>query len=193
MRSNDLVRPFRPARSATCSGPTTPWFAPTDQTLGPDGAIYIADWHDRRTAHPDPDADWDRTNGRIFAVTARGAGLKSTRGQDMTARTNNELVALLKHPNVWYRRKARRLLTERHAADVTAKLYETVMACRGDDALEALWALHGCVGLDEASTQAFLNHSDADVRAWSVRLVGDEPPYFLSSVGPIGRLGDAGD
>ena len=43
------------------------WFAPTDLTLGPDGALYLADWHDRRTAHPDPDADWDRTNGRIFA------------------------------------------------------------------------------------------------------------------------------
>ena len=49
------------------------WFAPSDQALGPDGALYVADWHDRRTAHPDPDADWDRTNGRIFAVTARGA------------------------------------------------------------------------------------------------------------------------
>ena len=48
------------------------WFAPSDLTLGPDGALYVADWHDRRTAHPDPDADWDRTNGRIFAITARG-------------------------------------------------------------------------------------------------------------------------
>ena len=43
------------------------WFAPSDMTLGPDGGLYVADWHDRRTAHPDPDADWDRTNGRIFA------------------------------------------------------------------------------------------------------------------------------
>ena len=49
------------------------WFAPSDLTLGPDGALYVTDWHDRRTAHPDPDADWDRTNGRIFAITARGA------------------------------------------------------------------------------------------------------------------------
>ena len=48
------------------------WFAPTDMTLGPDGRLYIADWHDRRTAHPDPDADWDRTNGRIFAIGCAG-------------------------------------------------------------------------------------------------------------------------
>jgi putative membrane-bound dehydrogenase-like protein len=47
------------------------WFAPCDLTLGTDGALYVADWHDRRTAHPDPDADWDRTNGRICKIAAR--------------------------------------------------------------------------------------------------------------------------
>ncbi|MEO5803561.1 MAG: hypothetical protein ABIR24_08515, partial [Verrucomicrobiota bacterium] len=44
------------------------WFAPCDLTMGPDGAIYVADWHDKRTAHPDPDADWDRSNGRIYRI-----------------------------------------------------------------------------------------------------------------------------
>ena len=44
------------------------WFAPCDVTQGPDGAIYVADWHDARTAHPDPDADWDRSNGRVFRI-----------------------------------------------------------------------------------------------------------------------------
>ena len=28
----------------------------SDVTMGPDGAIYVCDWHDQRTAHPDPDA-----------------------------------------------------------------------------------------------------------------------------------------
>src|SRR5207249_1907336 len=49
------------------------WFAPSDVTLGPDGAIYIADWHDKRMAHPDPDAEWDRTNGRIYRIQYRRA------------------------------------------------------------------------------------------------------------------------
>jgi hypothetical protein len=39
------------------------WFAPTDIVLGLNGRLYIAGWHDRRTAHPDPDANWDRSNG----------------------------------------------------------------------------------------------------------------------------------
>ena len=151
------------------------WFAPSDQTLGPDGALYVTDWHDRRTAHPDPDADWDRSNGRIFAVTAHGAKVELARDRDLTTKTNDALVALLNHPNVWYRRKARRLLTERRAVDVAAGLRETVAASRGVTALEALWALHGCVGLDEATAEMAIEHPDADVRAWCVRLVGDEP------------------
>ncbi len=151
------------------------WFAPSDQTLGPDGALYVADWHDRRTAHPDPDADWDRTNGRIFAVTTRGAKPVSDHDRNLTVRTNDQLVDLLKHPNVWYRCKARRLLAERRAADVAAKLQDIVAASRGTSALEALLALHGCAGLDEPTTEALLKHFDADVREWCVRLVGDEP------------------
>ena len=151
------------------------WFAPTDQTLGPDGAVYVTDWHDRRTAHPDPDADWDRTNGRIFAVTARAAKSLAVRDRDLTNKTNDELVTLLGHPNVWYRRKARRILAERHAVDVAGRLREAIAANRGALALEALWALYGCVGLDLATAETLLEHPDADVRAWSVRLVGDEP------------------
>ena len=48
------------------------WFAPSDVTMGPDGAVYVCDWHDQRTAHPDPDAEWDRTNGRIYRIKASG-------------------------------------------------------------------------------------------------------------------------
>jgi len=40
---------------------------------GPDGAVYLSDFYDKRTAHPDPDADWDRSNGRIYKIEATGA------------------------------------------------------------------------------------------------------------------------
>ena len=83
-------------------------------TLGPDGLLYIADWHDRRTAHPDPDADWDRTNGRIFAIAPPGTKPLSRLDSNLTGKTTEELLGLLNHSNTWYRRRARRLLGERH-------------------------------------------------------------------------------
>ena len=150
------------------------WFAPSDLTLGPDGALYVADWHDRRTAHPDPDAEWDRTNGRIYAVTARGAKSITQHDCDLATRTNEGLVALLSHPNVWYRRKARRLLAERRRREWPMACDERALEGRGETALESLWALHGCAGLDEGTAEPLLEHQDADVRAWCVRLLGDE-------------------
>jgi hypothetical protein len=41
------------------------WFAPSDVTMGPDGAVYAA--------HPDPDAEWDKSTGRIYKIDAKGA------------------------------------------------------------------------------------------------------------------------
>jgi putative membrane-bound dehydrogenase-like protein len=151
------------------------WFAPSDLALGPDGALYVADWHDRRTAHPDPDADWDRTNGRIFAITGQGATPAAPRDSDLTTRTDEQLVALLDHPNTWHRRKARRLLADRHAGGISEGLRRTALQGRGMAALEALWAWYGCAGFDESTVERLLRHADADVRAWSVRLIGDEP------------------
>jgi putative membrane-bound dehydrogenase-like protein len=148
------------------------WFAPSDMTLGPDGSVYLTDWHDKRTAHPDPDADWDRTNGRIYALRAKGAERRSS--PDLLGLSNDELIERLGHPNVWHVRHARRLLTERQDTAIVPKLRVMVI----DPApriprLEALWALHGCGGLDDATALALLGDADEDIRLWTVRLLGD--------------------
>jgi putative membrane-bound dehydrogenase-like protein len=149
------------------------WFAPSDMTLGPDGALYVTDWHDKRTAHPDPDADWDRSNGRIYVVSVPGA--KVGQRQNLSTQTNRELIALLRHPNTWYRRRARRILSERRASDFDADLRQAVRDERGVGSLEAYWAHYGCVGFDETLAEELLTHPDRDVRTWAVRLSGDEP------------------
>ena len=61
---------FKAAYGGELLVPNDTWFAPSDLTLAPDGSVYVADWFDKRTAHPDPDADWDRSNGRIYRVAA---------------------------------------------------------------------------------------------------------------------------
>jgi putative membrane-bound dehydrogenase-like protein len=151
------------------------WFAPTDMVIGPDGRVYVADWHDRRTAHPDPDADWDRSNGRIFAIGSAGSKPLSQFDCNLTRKTNDELVGMLSRSNVWYRRKARRLLGERRAIEATDRLRQTALDGSGGKALEALWALYSCSGLDQTTAVALLRHRVPEVRAWCVRLLGDEP------------------
>lgn len=148
------------------------WFAPSDLTLGPDGLLYVTDWHDRRTAHPDPDADWDRTNGRVFAIGPRGA--PPPRPIDLTGLSTSELIERLGHPNVRQARLARRLLVERRDPEAAVALRTALTQDDGRiPRLEALWALHACGGLDDPLALALLGDRDEDVRSWVVRLLGD--------------------
>lgn len=149
------------------------WFAPSDVTLGPDGAIYVADWSDQRTAHPDPDADWDRSNGRIYRIAARGT--KPYSNGDLTKKSSRELVALLSSRNDWLVRKARRILADRRDPEVILPLRTLVRETPDDHlALEALWALYVSGGFNDTVAAEFLKHRFWAVRGWTVRFLGDE-------------------
>lgn len=148
------------------------WFAPTDLVIGPDGAVYLCDFRDKRTAHPDPDAEWDLSNGHIYRIQADGA--EPTAHVDLNTLSSNELVDWLGHPNSWYARRARRILAERSDTAVLPKLKKIVEASDNDQlVLEALWALHGSGGFDEKVARHTLQHRSAPVRSWTVRLLGD--------------------
>jgi len=153
------------------------WFAPSDVAVGPDGCIYVADWHDKRTAHPDPDAEWDRTNGRIFRVKPRG--YQPPPHRDPNDLKTEELVDRLALRSAWHVRRAQRVLAERYDQRAVPLLHTMVQSAADDGsgdrlALQALWGLHACGGLDESLALEFLDHHSPDVRAWTIRFVGDE-------------------
>ena len=81
------------------------WHRPVDLIQGPDGCVYVADWYDKRAAHLDPVDDWDKTNGRIYRIEYKG--MKKAEPIDLRKKSVKELVELLKHENVWWRREAR--------------------------------------------------------------------------------------
>jgi putative membrane-bound dehydrogenase-like protein len=148
-------------------------FAPSDVTLGPDGSVYVADWHDKRTAHPDPDAEWDRSKGRIFKIEARDT--KAPDPFDLSTLSSAKLVAMLSHPNDWYVRKARQILADRRDPEVILPLRTMILDSKDDHvALEALWALYVSGGFDEPFAEKLLSHRNPDVRRWTVRFLGDE-------------------
>lgn len=148
------------------------WFGATDLCLGPDGSVYLSDFYDRRTAHPDPDADWDRSNGRIYKIEAPGT--KPLAKLDLAKLSSKELVALLKHANGWYADRARVLLAERRDKSVWPELRE--FAKQEKDslfALKGLWALSASGGFDSDLAAELLKHPAEYVRTWVIRLLGD--------------------
>ncbi|HEY2412001.1 MAG TPA: PVC-type heme-binding CxxCH protein, partial [Pirellulaceae bacterium] len=59
---------------------TDPWFRPVDLQIGPDGALYIADFYNRIIGHyevPLPHPGRDRTSGRIWRVSYKGDDTKT--------------------------------------------------------------------------------------------------------------------
>src|SRR5262249_23732652 len=92
-------------------------FRPIDVKLGPDGALYIADWSNPIIQHGEVDfrdPRRDHEHGRIWRVTAKGRPLVAK--QNLAAASNVELFAQLVSPNAYQQQQAQRVLTERGAA-----------------------------------------------------------------------------
>lgn len=148
-----------------------PWFRPIDCLVGPDGSVYVADWYDQRINHVDPVDNWDRTNGRVYKVVAKGT--KQPAPFALSKLSSQELVGLLSHSNDWFIKEARRILAERRDPAVVPGLRKMVLDNREQLALEGLWALYVSGGFDESFAEKLLTHPNEDVRTWSIRLLGD--------------------
>jgi putative membrane-bound dehydrogenase-like protein len=164
---------FRSAHGGELLRANDTWFAPSDVTLGPNGSVYVADWFDKRTAHPDPDADWDRSNGRIYKIEAKGTKLAAP--FDLAKLSSDKLVSLLAHPNDWFRRRARQVLADRRDPEVVFPLRALIAEAKDEDLqLQALWALYVSGGFNDAFAEKLLDHRNPHIRRWTVRLLGDE-------------------
>ncbi len=96
-----------------------PAFRPIDVKMGPDGALYIADWYNPIIQHGEVDfrdPRRDKTHGRIWRVTAKGRPLVEK--PKLVDASVPELLELLKAPEQWTRQQAKRVLKERGKAAV---------------------------------------------------------------------------
>lgn len=159
------------------------WFRPVSLQVGPDGALWVMDWYDKYPCYQNANADpegVDREHGRIWRVVytgdKRGTKVPSRPSADMNlAKLNTtQLIELLSHANVWHRRVAQRLLSERSDAAAKSPLLKLLTDGRPVEArLAALWTLHGAELLDEATLDQFASDKEPAVRTWVARLTGE--------------------
>ncbi|MGY8648028.1 MAG: PVC-type heme-binding CxxCH protein [Verrucomicrobiales bacterium] len=161
--------------------------------IGPDGGVYILDWHDTDICGNDinfPDT------GRIYRIMPKGA--KRIARPNIPALSDLELCGLQNHPNDWFVRQAR---TELHHRTVTGKLDKKTVHQALDDffakstsspkRLRALWAQHVTKRFaddDEQKLIKLLSHSDEHVRAWAIQLLSENknPPATIKPI--LGKL-----
>jgi len=179
------------------------WFMPVSQQVGPDGALWVMDWYDKypcyQNARADPEGV-DREHGRIWRVvytgTEKGKKVPSRPevNMDFGKLTSAQLVERLAHPNVWQRKMAQRVLSERpqeivrgdysantdirspvQGRSILPELWELSKSGKTlESRLFSMWTLHSCGGMDGARLNEFAKDPEPTIRAWAARLMGEK-------------------
>lgn len=147
------------------------WFGPVQAEVGPDGAVWVADWYNFIIQHnvfverqapsrmvlPFEDQPHgqgnafqsqlrDTNHGRIYRVVYKDGKNKP---MQLSKEDTKGLIAALKNDNMFWRMTAQRLLVESGNQAVFGDLYKIVNNKSVDEiglnspAVHALWTLHG--------------------------------------------------
>ena len=151
---------------------TDTWVRPVDIQVGPDGALYVADFYEQRIDHASHvQGRVHKESGRIYRIRAK---VRPSAGwPDLSKRSNEGLVAQLQSPNRWFRQMAVELLRQRGDKS-TIQPIAGKLDSDPPHAVDHLWALHAVGGVSEVDLLRLLSHKDPLVRLWSIRLACDE-------------------
>ena len=151
-------------------------FRPIDVRLGPDGALYIADWYNPIIQHGEVDfrdPRRDHTHGRIWRVTAKGR--PSAPRPSFDAETPTKTFDQLRAPEAYARHFAKRSLVDQWAPeDLDAWIVKLDKNAPDYDQarLEALWLQQTWDDVDLVLVETLLESKDHHVRAAAVRAAG---------------------
>lgn len=152
--------------------------------IGPDGNVYVLDWHDADICGKEV---LQKETGRVFRIAPKESLAKDWKGRydDLTKLKDAELVELQKSPSSWHARRARVILQGRAASGKLAQethssLLKMVADSKSSEdlRLQALWALHVTGGTTADRLLALLEDKEPHLRAWAIQLLCEDnaPP-----------------
>jgi len=165
-------------------------FRPVYLANAPCGGVIFADFREQYIAHgQNYQGQIDPSSGRIYRLRGKDSPLLKDR--NLEAKSTTELLALLSHENKWHRQTAVRLLAQRADPYLAPRLKSLLDRDDAHPALEALWVLHQIGKLSSATATNYLGHPAPMVRAWIIRLSGDdchlEPDLFRQILARSGQ------
>ena len=157
-------------------------FRPIDVKLGPDGALYVADWSNPIINHGEVDfrdPRRDHHSGRIWRISKKDTPV--VKWEPLVGKKTGELLEKLLSESAWEREQARRVFISRDLATVSnGKIsLEPFFAAIRDEKLPpdqrtALLWMFATIGGTDGSALADLIYKADDARTMSslVRLIG---------------------
>ncbi|NRF41164.1 PVC-type heme-binding CxxCH protein [Pedobacter foliorum] len=168
------------------------WVGPVHAEVGPDGAVWVADWYDFIIQHnPTPrgfengegnayiNPLRDRVRGRVYRIKYKNA--KPYTPIKLSKDNPEGLLSALENDNLFWRMTAQRLLVESKNLSVLPGLYKIINNQKVDEiglngpAVNAIWTLQGLGTLDGSNAEALkvvqsaLSHPAAGVRKAAIQ------------------------
>lgn len=180
LQRRDLISSFPQASERyewyETDGDTRKWFRPSDIAVGPDGALYIADWYDPIVGgHGMKDK---KGYGRIFRITPKGTQLTTPK---LDLKTKAGLIEALKNPAVNVRALAFEGL--RQLGDsALPELKMLLTASNPYFQARAIWLMPQLGPEGKAATISLLNSLNPNQRLTAfraLRAIDSEKPFLL--------------
>ena len=154
-------------------------FRPVDIRIGPDGAIYIADWFNPIIGHYQASfrhPDRDKTHGRIWRITAKGRPLAKT--PDLSRMSAAELCEQLSSDWRYVRYQAKRRLADLPKNEATAAVTKWIGDLDDSDPnlehhlYEAIGVFESHEVVNRPLLERLLVAKDYHARAYATRVTG---------------------
>jgi len=147
--------------------------------IGPEGGLYVLDWHDADICGKDV---YHKETGRIYRIMPERTLAKDWEGRydDLGKMKDLKLVQMQLKRSEWHARRARTLLQYRASegqidADAITRLRDIFRNEQNLDwRLRAMWTLHAIDGFEEHDLMIALQDDDPYIRAWAVQLLTED-------------------
>ena len=150
-----------------------PWFRPVNVKLGPDGALYVADFYNAIIGHyeaPLGHPKRDKERGRIWRITYKGEHNDLT---DLTTASLDDLLTALDVDNITSRMAAADQLADRIGASAVEPL-KSLLTAEGTSSrkyIHALWLLYRLNAITEDMLKKSIAHASPQIRLHTLRIL----------------------